>query len=132
MELKISIEELKALINCKSEIRYQYTLKRIADTECMWSIIGSNNSFAIQDYEGKRLLPIWSSKEYAQAFCVNDRAKFKCCAISLDKFEESIIDFICNERLLINVFPTEKDPFGKIVGLNKFAEDLSIILEDYE
>ena len=132
MDLKISTEELKALILCQPEIRYQYTLKRIADTECMWSIVGNNDSFAIQDYGDKRLLPIWSSKEYAQAFCVNDRAKFKCYAISLDKFEDYVIDFICNERLLINVFPTEEDPFGKIVGLNKFAEDLSIILEDYE
>ena len=132
MDLKISTEELKALIQCQPEIRYQYTLKRIADTECMWSIVGNYDSFAIQDYGDKRLLPIWSSKEYAQAFCVNDRAKFKCYAISLDKFEDYVIDFICNERLLINVFPTEKDPFGKIVGLNKFAEDLSIILEDYE
>lgn len=45
---------------------------------------------------------------------------------------EVVIDFICEKGLYINVFPTEKDPFGQIVSLNKFAEDLSILLEDYE
>lgn len=131
MDLKISTEELKALIQSKPEIRYQYTLKRIADTECMWSIIENNDSFAFQDYEDKRLFPIWSSKEYAQAFCTNDRADFICIAITLDYFEERVIDLICDEGLLINVFPTENEPVGKIVGLNKFAEDLSVFLEDY-
>lgn len=42
-----------------------------------------------------------------------------------------MIDYICQNDLLINVFPTVSDPFGKIVGLNTFAEDLSKALEDY-
>ena len=50
----------------------------------------------------------------------------------MDCFENSVIDFICEKGLYINVFPTEKDPFGQIVSLKKFAEDLSILLEDYE
>ena len=125
--LKVSTEEIKALLQCKPEVRYQYTLKRIADTERMWTVVGSKAPFAVLNYEDKRLLPVWSSKEYAQAFCINDRAKFKSIAITLNNFEEYVIDFICNEELLINVFPTEKEPIGKIVSLNKFAEDLSIL-----
>lgn len=132
MDLKISTEEIRALVLCHPEVRYQYTLKRIADTECMWSVTGSkDSSFVVQNYEDRRLFPIWSSKEYAQAFCVKDRANFGAIAITLDYFEDYVIDFICREELLINVFPTEKEPFGKIVSLNKFAEDLSIFLEDY-
>lgn len=48
MELRISIEEKNALIQCQAEVRYKYTLKRIADTETMWSIVGNDNSFSIQ------------------------------------------------------------------------------------
>ncbi len=69
-ELRISNEEYEALTKCQPEVRYQYTLKRIADTETMWSIVGDKNSFAIQPFGKERLLPIWSSKEYAQAFCM--------------------------------------------------------------
>lgn len=46
-ELRISNEEYEALTKCQPEVRYQYTLKRIADTETMWSIVGDKNSFAI-------------------------------------------------------------------------------------
>ena len=34
-ELRISNEEYEALTKCQPEVRYQYTLKRIADTETM-------------------------------------------------------------------------------------------------
>ena len=131
-ELRISNEEYEALTKCQPEVRYQYTLKRIADTETMWSIVGDKNSFAIQSFGKERLLPIWSSKEYTQVFCINDNADCESIAITLDSFEESVIDYICKEELLLNVFPTIQEPVGKIVGLNTFAEDLSEILEDYK
>ncbi len=67
-EFMISNEEFKALT------RYQYALKRIADTETMWSIVGDKSSFAIQSFGKEQLLQICSSKEYAQAFCINDNA----------------------------------------------------------
>ena len=132
MDLKITTKEFEALMLCKAEVRYQYTLKRIADTEGMWTIIDNNNSFALQSYEDKQLFPIWSSKEYAQAFCVGDRDAYMCFAVTLDYFEEHVIDFVFNEGLLISVFPTINEPYGKIVELNTFAEDLSCFLEDYQ
>ena len=128
----ISKEEFKALTKCRSEVRYQYALKRIADAETMWSIAKNKNTFAIQSLGNERLLPIWSSKEYAQAFCTNNWAGYEVIAITFDSFEESIIDYICEEGLLINVFPTGQEVFGKIVELNTFAEDLGKILEDYK
>ena len=64
-ELMISNEEFEALTKCRPEVRYQYTLKRIADTETMWSIVRDKSSFAIQSFGKERLLPIWSTKEYA-------------------------------------------------------------------
>lgn len=132
MGLIISTEEKNALIQCQSDIRYKYTLKRIADTETLWSIVENEDTFSIQYYGKMKLFPIWSAKEYTQDFCVNERKDCQSIAIDLDCFENSVIDFICEKGLYINVFPTEKDPFGQIVSLNKFAEDLSILLEDYE
>lgn len=131
-EMKISKEEFMALIKCPSDVRYKYTLKRIADTERMWSIVGNTGSFIIQIKGNERLLPIWLSKEYAHAFCEDNCGSCKCIAITLDSFEESVIDFICEEKLLINVFPTPRGIFGKIVDLNTFAEDLSETLEEYK
>lgn len=36
--------------------------------------------------------------------------------ITLDIFVDSFIDLIVQEELLINVFPTEKEPLGKIMS----------------
>ena len=131
-EVIISGKEFNALIKSQPNVRYQYAIKRIADTETMWSIVDNNGAFFIQSYGNERLLPIWSSKEYAHAFCVKDWYNYKIKAISLDTFENSIIDFICKEGLSINVFPTGQEVLGKVVGLNQFAEDLSHALEDYK
>ena len=131
MGLIISTEEKKSLIQCQSETRYTYTLKRIADTETMWSIVENGNTFFIQHHGKMKLFPIWSAKEYARDFCVNERKNCQSITINLDYFENSVIDFICEKALYINVFPTVKEPLGQIVSLNKFAEDLSVFLEDY-
>lgn len=103
MELRISTEEMNALIQCQAEVRYEYTLKRIADTETLWSIIGSKNSFSIQSNGKIKLFPIWSAKEYAQAFCTNERNNCRSIAITLDCFENLVIDFICEKGLYITV-----------------------------
>lgn len=131
-ELDISYKEIKALEKCNSEIRYNYTLKRIADTETLWSIVDQDGCFAIQTYNNKKFLPIWSSKEYAQVFCANEWNSYKWIAITLDSFEDSVIDFICQNGVLLNVFPTKLESLGKIIDLNTFAEDLSKFLEDYQ
>lgn len=131
-ELKISDKEFEALNKCTPDIRYRYTLKRIADTEAMWLIWNDETHLAIQLMGKERLLPMWSSKEYTQAFCVGDFSSCKCKAVTIEYFVESIIDVICEDKLLINVFPTQQEGRGKVVDLNTFAEDLSKELEDYD
>ena len=111
-ELIISENEFNALIKSQPDVRYQYALKRIVDTETIWSIVDNNGAFFIPSYGNERLFPIWSSKEYAHAFCVKDWSNWKIEAISLDTFENSIIDFICKEELSINVFSNRARSIG--------------------
>ena len=61
-ELSISPQEIKAIMACSPDVRYQYTIKRIADTETMWTLGMDNQTFAIQKIREDYLLPIWSSK----------------------------------------------------------------------
>ena len=67
-ELWISKEEFQALEKCNSETRYTYTVKRIIDTEVLWTIVDEEDHLVIQTDGNKKLLPVWSSKEYAQVF----------------------------------------------------------------
>lgn len=130
-ELKISPKEIETLMSCNLDVRYQYTIKRIADTETMWTLGMDNQTFAIQKSGEDYLLPIWSSKEFAIIFGSTFMKEYNCFPISLDNFEESIIDIICENGYLLNVFPTQTEEIGKVVGINSFSEDLSAALSEY-
>ena len=130
-ELKISPKEIETLMSCNADVRYQYTIKRIADTETMWTLGMDNQTFAIQKSGEDYLLPIWSSKEFAIIFGSTFMKEYNCFPISLDNFEESIIDIICENGYLLNVFPTQTEEIGKVVGINSFSEDLSAALSEY-
>ena len=130
-ELKISPKEIETLMSCNPNVRYQYTIKRIADTETLWTLGVDNQTFAIQKSGEDYLLPIWSSKEFAIIFGSTFMKEYNCFPISLDNFEESIIDIICENGYLLNVFPTQTEEIGKVVGINSFSEDLSAALSEY-
>jgi hypothetical protein len=130
-ELKISPKEIETLMSCNPDVRYQYTIKRIADTETLWTLGVDNQTFAIQKNGEDHLLPIWSSKEFAIIFGSTFMKEYSCVPISLDNFEESIIDIICENGYLLNVFPTQTEEIGKVVGINSFSEDLSAALSEY-
>jgi hypothetical protein len=118
-------------MSCNLDVRYQYTIKRIADTETIWTLGVDNQTFAIQKSGEDYLLPIWSSKEFAIIFGSTFMKEYSCVPISLDNFEESIIDIICENGYLLNVFPTQTEEIGKVVGINSFSEDLSAALSEY-
>ncbi|MDE5794743.1 MAG: DUF2750 domain-containing protein [Muribaculaceae bacterium] len=107
-------------------------MKRIANTETLWTMCKDERTMVIQLIDGQGLFDVWSSKEYGLAFINKVNPNYICSPVSLDEFVEYFIDFICEENLLINVFPTEKEFIGKIVDINVFAEHLRKELEDYQ
>ncbi len=130
--LFVSIEEMRAVIALSPQERYNYTLKRIADTEIMWTIGTTDNFIITQVCENQKLFSVWSAKEYAQKFCETSFLEYECIAITLEYFESEIIDMICCKDIKMNVFPKSVDSVGLIVDINTFADDLGKILEDYD
>ena len=130
-ELWISNEEFQALEKCNSETRYTYTVKRIIDAEVLWTIVDEEDHLVIQTDGNKKFLPVWSSKEYAQVFCVKGENNYKYSAFTWETFEDSVMEYIRQNDILINVFPTKKEPFGKIVDSNTFVEEINKLIEEY-
>lgn len=130
-EYRISKEEFQALEKCNSETRYTYTVKRIIDAEVLWTILDEEDHLVIQTDGNKKLLPVWSSKEYAQVFCVKGENNYKYSAFTWETFEDSVMEYIRQNDILINVFPTKKEPFGKIVDSNTFVEEINKLIEEY-
>lgn len=88
--------------------------------------------FCSSENEDKYLIPIWSSREFAEDFGSKYLKDYICVPITLDAFEENIIDFICENGYNINVFPTRAEILGQVVDITTFAEDLAKALEDYK
>lgn len=130
-EYRISKEEFQALEKCNSETRYTYTVKRIIDAEVLWTIVDEEDHLVIQTDGNKKFMPVWSSKEYAQVFCVKGENNYKYSAFTWETFEDSVMEYIRQNDILINVFPTKKEPFGKIVDSNTFVEEINKLIEEY-
>ncbi len=131
-EMKISSQEKQALLSCSSDIRYKYSIKRIADTEIIWTLGLQDESFAVQKNGNDKFFLVWNSKDFADIFGSKYLKEYVCIPIPLEIFEEKTIDYICESGCLINVFPTQTEIFGKIVDINTFAEDLAKALEEYQ
>lgn len=115
------------------EVRYSYSLKRIADSGCLWYLSSDDSYMCIQDGD-IRLFPVWPFKEYAEKFVssMSNGHKCNCSKLNLEEFSDKLVDYLCETGISIGVFPITENDYGKIISVNTFAEDLSVELENYQ
>ncbi len=132
--MKLTDKEINAILGKSQDVRYSYSLKRIADNDCLWTLSSNEgNILSIQDEEQK-VFPIWPFKEYAEKYIqvLDKYGDYTVLEIRLEKFADELIDSLCENKMSICVFPVSETDYGKIVSVNSFAEDLSVELEDYK
>ena len=130
--MKLTDKEISALLDKSAEVRYRYSIKRIADADCLWAIVSSDGSYCLIAGNGCQMFPIWPFKEYAEIYLGEKTVGFNVVSIDLNKFENEVIDIICDNNFPIYVFPVSDDTPGKIVNLDTFVKDLSVELENYQ
>lgn len=131
--MKLTDKEINAILGKNQNVRYGYSLKRIADNDCLWTLLSKegNNILCIQGKKQK-VFPIWPFKEYAEKYIQALGEDCIAQKYSLDKFADELIDPLCENGMPICIFPVSETDYGKIVSVNTFAEDLSVELEDYK
>lgn len=131
--MKLTDKEIGAMLAQVPDVRYGYSLKRIADNDCLWVLSTKEGNFvSIQD-EGLSMLPLWPFQEYAENFISASDNEDRCTAIglSLEKFADELVGSLCENGMSICVFPVSEEDKGQIVSVNTFAEDLAVELENY-
>ena len=123
-------KEINSVIQLKPFDRYMYFLKRVADTERMYTLVNGNNEYALSEVEGNYVFSLWPFREYALLSSVLEWNNYRVKEITLNEFENEVIDFIEQNKYLINVF-TVNSKAGFIVNLIEFARDLSDELKKY-
>ncbi|WP_286857287.1 MULTISPECIES: DUF2750 domain-containing protein [Sphingobacterium] len=72
----------------------------------------------------------WPFPEYALLSAVKEWSDYSPKEITLDEFEEDVIDLIEHHNYLINVFSVDSKA-GFVVNVKEFARDISDELEKY-
>jgi len=128
--IKITEKEKEAVSSLPPFERYKYFIKRVADTELMYSLKSLEGNWAISEVETSKLFPLWSAKEFAEQCLVSGWAGFEVEEIDMDVFEDELLDFIHSQGYLLNVFPVGAST-GFVVDINEFAKDLSEEMKNY-
>ncbi|MDD5184091.1 MAG: DUF2750 domain-containing protein [Paludibacter sp.] len=126
----VNPKEIESVTSLVPIERYRYFLKKVADSEELYLLEYENGEYATSELDGNILIPLWSAKEFAELCRINGWGKCNIKEISLENFEDELIDIITESSYLINVFPVfEKTGF--IVDVDEFALDLSDELKNY-
>jgi len=124
-------KEIERVSMLSPKERYNYFLKRVADSEELYSLKNNVNEFIVSELEGNLLFPMWSAKEFAEISLFGGWENHKIILLNLDDLEEEVFDLIAKRNYLLNIFPV-KEKTGFIVDLDEFARDLSDELKKYQ
>ncbi len=123
-------KEFENVISLTPEKRYIYFIKKVADWEFMYTLVNEDGEYAISIVNNHLLIPFWSFPEYAEYCKINKWENYIIKKISLEYFENKLMDLIIKEKYLVNVFPV-LEKTGFIVTLEEFTRDLSEELDKY-
>lgn len=132
--MKLTDKEINAILSKSQDVRYSYSLKRIADNDCLWILTTKAGHFISIQEEGQSMLPIWPFKEYANQYLLTlgFEKDCRCVEIDIEKFTNEIVDYLCDNSIKVCVFPISHIDYGRIVSVNIFSEDLAVELENYK
>ncbi|MCH9740226.1 MAG: DUF2750 domain-containing protein [Epsilonproteobacteria bacterium] len=135
MSYKLLEQEIKAVINLPAQKRYSYFIKKIVDSEEVWSLVDSQGWCLFSDSENNEVFPIWSDAKYA-SFCVNEYwGESNPKKISLNDFLDKWISGLQKDKRLIGIFPlcnsSNLADKGVVVSPERLYQDISEELEKY-
>lgn len=132
--MKLTDKEINAILGKNQDVRYIYSLKRIADNDCLWILTSKQEKYFSFHNKGLNMLPIWPFKEYADNYIsvLDKEVGYTAIVLSIENFADELIDFLFENKISICVFPVSETYYGKIVDVNTFAEDLGRELENYK
>ncbi len=128
--MELTREHIEAVSKLSSEERYSYTIKRIADWEVMYTLSNAQDEIVWSELEGNLMVPFWTAPEFAEKCISSGWGNTQVKMITLDDFEQEIVDFLAEREYLLNIFPVG-DKTGFVVDLLEFSRDLAAELENY-
>lgn len=122
MPLKIKNKEIQSVIRLNSKKRYQYFIKKVADSDRIWGLY--NDGWALAgDEEGETFIPLWPSREYASLCAIQQWEGYNPEFVDLHEFLDEHLNELIENSIKIAVFYTPQDK-GIIPTYEQFKRDL--------
>lgn len=129
--MKLTNKEIELVLRLEPIERYRYFIKRVADAEKLYTLIGANGEFALAEVGGETLLSLWSALDFAQMNAAGQWKAFSVKELTLEEFEDDMMDLIQDNGWLLNIFSIDSKS-GFVVDINEFARDLNEELSKYD
>lgn len=123
--MPIPESEFTAMMRASASVRFEYLVKRVVDSECVWSLKSAGGWVLAGNQVGQELAPIWSSEVFATACATGPWADAKPVQISLTDWMEKWLPGLERDGRRVAVFPTPEDR-----GLVVDCQSLKTVLLD--
>lgn len=128
--LKATKPEVVAISSLLLQKRYAYFIKRIADQQAVCVLKSDENDYYFAAVGDKKVLHIWSSVEYAEAFLANNKLLAKPVVVDFDILGQELYPILREKNISLSVMPVN-ELVGYSIELPLFSSDLKNYLEEW-
>jgi hypothetical protein len=105
MSLKVTPQQMQAVLAQPGPKRYSFFIKKVADFEEAWGLWDDGWAMLGTD-ENEEVFPLWPAKEYAAACATGSWANFKPRMIPFADLINDVLPKLEKEGVLPGIFPT--------------------------
>ncbi len=119
-------KEFEALMGTAANKRYEYTVKKIADWEEVWSLHNSDGWVLAGPTYGKEVFPIWPHPRFAQMCAADNWHDREPKMIPVGDWLHKWLPGLSKDERLIVVFPVPglSGADGPVVSPERLQEDI--------
>jgi hypothetical protein len=123
--MEISTENFLSLSQMLPELRFEYTLAKMIETQSLWGLYGESG-WVMLKADDDACLPIWPHKEFAEAWVKDEFPNCQPKQIDFVKWIDIWLPGMKNNQTLVLVFPLGDDEEGIMLE----AEEMISCIED--
>lgn len=121
-------KEFESMLNQPANIRYEYFIKKIVDSEIVWGLY--EDGWAVtEDDKGNKLFPIWPKKDFAEHCAMDEWANYLGESINLYEFIDEWLPRLKEDGLKPSVFFNNDD--SAVLEVDTVIRDLREELGKY-
>ena len=132
--MKVSKQELEAVIALSPEKRYNYFVKRICDWEQVWTLYEDDYIVLNEAKNGKLYILLFPFKDFAEHYATNTRGmkgvSYK--SFEINEFLETIIKKLQANNVSNALVFLVANGYGLNVSMTDIVKDIQSELENYK